>query len=94
MNCAFRIFRQQSHGRIVEGSLRGFAVSTAFKDKYPDRYDIVVKAYQTVFEDPKVTQALEAAELGTGWFGPANSNEVYRRSFDELKKYAYLVKGA
>lgn len=79
---------------FVQGSLRGFAVSTAFKDKYPDRYAMVVKAYETVFKDPKVIKALEMAKLGTGWFGPDDSNEVYLRSFDELKKYAHLLKGA
>jgi tripartite-type tricarboxylate transporter receptor subunit TctC len=78
----------------VQGSLRGFAVSTSFKDKYPDRYEIVVKAYQKVFEDDDVTKALEKAKLGTGWFGPDDSNKVYLRSFDELKKYSDLLKGA
>jgi putative tricarboxylic transport membrane protein len=78
----------------VQGSLRGFACSTAFKNQYPDRYKIIVAAYEKVFKDPDVTKMLKGAQLGNGWFGPDSSNDVYLRSFDEMKKYSYLMKGA
>jgi tripartite-type tricarboxylate transporter receptor subunit TctC len=78
----------------VQGSLRGFACSASFRDKYPDRYKKIVAAYQKVFEDPAVTAMLQKAQLGTGWFGPEKSNEAFMRSYDEQKKYSYLMKGA
>ena len=78
----------------VQGSLRGFACSSAFKTKYPDRYKIIVAAYEKVFKDPEVTKMLNDAQLGTGWFGPEASDGVYLRSYDEMNKYLYLMKGA
>jgi putative tricarboxylic transport membrane protein len=78
----------------VQGSLRGFACSAAFKTKYPDRYKIIVAAYEKVFKDPEVTKMLQAAQLGNGWFGPESSNDVYLRSYDEMNKYSSLMKGA
>lgn len=78
----------------VQGSLRGFGISTAFKTKYPDRYKIVVAAYQKVFQDPEVTKMLLSVKMGTGWFGPDDSNAAYLRTYDELSKYSHLLKGA
>jgi putative tricarboxylic transport membrane protein len=78
---------------FVSGSLRGFVVSRAFKDKYPDRYAILVSTYEKVFKDPATIKVLEAQSLSSAWYGPEESNEVYRRTFGLMQKYAALLKG-
>ena len=79
---------------FVAGSLRGFAVATSFKIKYPDRYAIVVNAYKAVFTDPKVIQTLNTQKLAATWFGPKNSQAVYLKTYQQMKDHLDLLKGA
>jgi putative tricarboxylic transport membrane protein len=79
---------------FVAGSLRGFAVSSSFKSKYPDRYLTVVKAYETVFKDPKVVGLLNTQQLASEWFGPKDSQAVYLKTFKQMKDHANLLKGS
>ena len=78
----------------VAGSLRGFAVSTAFKTKYPDRYRHVVEAYKSVFMDPKVVAALNKQDLASTWYGPDDSQAVYLKTSQQIQDYADLLRGA
>ena len=78
---------------IVPGSLRGFACHKTFKDKYPDRYNTVVSAYEGVFKDPKTTAMLTTQNLASDWYGPERSNEIYNHTFVLMQKYASLLKG-
>jgi tripartite-type tricarboxylate transporter receptor subunit TctC len=78
----------------VAGSLRGFVVSTNFKEKYPDRYRRVVDAYKAVFTDPKVVDALKNQQLGWVWYGPEDSQAVYLKTCQQMQDHADLLKGA
>lgn len=78
----------------VAGSLRGFAVSTRFKDKYPDRYRRVVEAYKTVFADPKVIAALKSQDLASDWYGPEDSQDVYLKTCQQMQDHADLLQGS
>jgi putative tricarboxylic transport membrane protein len=77
----------------VAGSLRGFAVSTAFKTKYPGRYSRLVNAYKNVFSDPKVIASLKNQELASTWYGPDDSDDVYLKTCQQIQDHADLLKG-
>jgi len=79
---------------FVAGSLRGFSVATSFKNKYPDRYATIVKAYQKVFTDPAVIQSLNTQQLASTWFGHDNSQAVYLKTYQQMKDHENLLKGA
>jgi tripartite-type tricarboxylate transporter receptor subunit TctC len=79
---------------FVAGSLRGFAVSNSFKNKYPSRYDIIVKAYHSVFTNPKAIMSLDKQQLASTWYGPKNSQDIYLKTSKQLAKYNYLMHGA
>ena len=77
----------------VAGSLRGFAVSSAFKAKYPDRYARLVQAYKNVFADPKVVAALQKQDLASAWYGPDDSDAVYLKTCEQIQDHADLLQG-
>jgi putative tricarboxylic transport membrane protein len=77
----------------VAGSLRGFAVSSAFKTKYPDRYSRLVEAYKNVFSDPKVIESLKTQELASTWYGPDDSDDVYLKTCRQIQDHTDLLKG-
>ena len=77
----------------VAGSLRGFAVSSAFKAKHPDRYGRLVEAYKNVFSDPKVVAALQKQDLASTWYGPDDSDAVYLKTCQQIQDHADLLQG-
>ncbi len=79
---------------FVPGSLRGFVVSTKFKESYPDRYATLVSAYEKVFKDPETIAAMEKQQLASGWYGPDDSNAIYDRTYDQMAKHLDLLKGS
>lgn len=78
----------------VAGSLRGFAVATTFKIKYPDRYARLVQVYKSVFTDPKVVASLKKQDLASIWFGPENSDAVYSKTAQQIQAHADLLHGS
>lgn len=78
----------------VAGSLRGFAVGSNFKDKYPDRYNKLVAAYKTVFTDPKVIASLKSQDLASTWYGPEDSQAVYLKTCQQIQDHANLLKAS
>ncbi|HTV30091.1 MAG TPA: tripartite tricarboxylate transporter substrate binding protein [Xanthobacteraceae bacterium] len=78
----------------VAGSLRGFAVGSSFKDKYPDRYNKLVDAYKTVFADPKVVASLKNQDLASTWYGPEDSEAVYLKTCKQIQNHADLLNGS
>jgi tripartite-type tricarboxylate transporter receptor subunit TctC len=79
---------------FVAGTLRGFAVSRKFKDSNPDRYKEVESAYEKVFNDPETIDAMKKQQLAYNWYGPDDSNDVADRTYNGLKKFVGLLKGA
>jgi tripartite-type tricarboxylate transporter receptor subunit TctC len=79
---------------FVAGTLRGFAVSRKFKDENPDRYKQLEAAYEKVFNDPETISAMKNQQLAYQWYGPEDSNQIADRTFEGLKKFTNLLKGA
>jgi putative tricarboxylic transport membrane protein len=76
---------------FVAGTLRGFAVSTRFKMQFPDRYATVVQAFKDVFTNPSVVKSLNAAQLASTWYGPEASQDVYLKTFEQMKQNVSLL---
>lgn len=75
---------------ILRGSMRGFAVSKAFKEKYPERYAYLVDTLKKTLAQKRVQRALKIENIGYSWLGPEHSNALMRESFDTFKSYDYL----
>lgn len=79
---------------FVDGSQRGFVVSTRFRDRAPDRYRIMEQAIERTTKDPECVAAMNAQQLATTWYGPEASTAAYLRSAALMQKYADLLKAA
>lgn len=77
---------------IIDGSIRGIAVSKKFKENYPYRYKILKNSIKKVLAERKVQTALKNKNIGYSWIGPENSKKILEDSIQEFKKYNYLIK--
>lgn len=77
---------------VLPGSMRGFAVSTEFKQKYPERYKKLTLAIQNTLARKEVQKYLNKADIGGVWVGPEKADQLMKQNFDTFKKYAYLLK--
>jgi tripartite-type tricarboxylate transporter receptor subunit TctC len=79
---------------FLEGSQRGWQISTALKDKNPDVYKVLLGAFERATKDPEAVKASEAQQLPLVWYGPEESNAAYLKTVNTLVKYKDLLKGA
>lgn len=79
---------------FVDGSQRGFVVSTRFRERAPDRYRFLEQVIERTTKDPECIAAMQAQQLATTWYGPEASNAAYLRSAGLMQKYADLLKAA
>lgn len=79
---------------FVDGSQRGWAVSSALKNDQPEIYNTLAGAIERASKSPEMIKALEGQELATTWYGPEASNEAYMQSFQTLEKHVGLLKGS
>ena len=77
---------------VFPGSMRGFAVSTKFKEKNPERYAKLTDAIKRTLATKGVQKFLKKSNIGYTWTGPEKSNELILKSFDIFKSYGYLLK--
>ena len=77
---------------VFPGSMRGFAVPTKFKDKYPERFNTLRDAIKRTLATKGVQKFLKKSNIGYTWTGPEKSNELILKSFDIFKSYSYLLK--
>lgn len=77
---------------IIDGSIRGIAVSKKFKEKYPNRYKILKESIKKVLAKRKVQTALRDKNIGYSWIGAENSTKILEDLIKEYKKYNYLIK--
>lgn len=77
---------------FVEGSQRGWAVSTALVNDKPDIYKVLEAAIEKAAKSPECAKALATQQLSNEWSGPEKSNRVFRDTADRMKKYVDLLK--
>lgn len=76
----------------VEGSQRGWVVSTAFKNEHPDRYEILVDAIERTSKNPECIETLENQQLATTWYGPEQSQADYLANFESIERHIDLLR--
>jgi putative tricarboxylic transport membrane protein len=75
----------------VPGSMRGWVVTTAFRNEHPDRYQIVADAIEQASKREDAMATLEGQQLPTTWFGPEESQQAYIRAFETLARPVALI---
>ena len=77
---------------VLPGSMRGFAVSSEFKQKFPERFDKLSLAIQNTLARKDVQKFLKSSNIGGVWVGPEKSSQLMQENYEAFKKYAYLLK--
>lgn len=77
---------------VFSGSMRGYAVSKKFKEKYPKRYKKLVEGMKRTLANKDVQSFLKKSDIGYVWTGPEESNKLIKESFDIFKSYSHLLK--
>lgn len=76
---------------LLNGSMRGFAVSKEFKNKYPDRYKYLVNIFRKILAKRKVLSALRKERIGYVWMGPKKSDELIKKTNEIYKPYSLVI---
>ncbi|SEL19196.1 Tripartite-type tricarboxylate transporter, receptor component TctC [Colwellia chukchiensis] len=77
---------------VLQGTIRGFATTTAFKEKYPERFAYLADAMERTLQNKELQALLKRASISGRWTGPEKSEELMKVNFEVFKKYAYLLK--
>ena len=77
---------------LINGPIRGFAVSKKFKEKFPSRYKTLENALKRILAKRKVQKALKQKNIGYTWIGSEKSTEILKDSYNIFKTYNYLLK--
>lgn len=68
---------------------RGFAVSQDFKNKYPERFDLILKAYKDAFKDAKhieVIEKINATAVLVDFTGEI-ANKKFKDYYETIRQY-------
>ncbi|WP_375748807.1 Bug family tripartite tricarboxylate transporter substrate binding protein [Vibrio sp. HN007] len=76
---------------ILTGSMRGFAVTKEFKEKFPKRYDKLASAIERSLARQEVQKFLKASDIGGDWVGPERSSQLMSENFKTFQKYSHLL---
>ncbi|MDA0347876.1 MAG: tripartite tricarboxylate transporter substrate binding protein [Verrucomicrobia bacterium] len=77
---------------VLPGSARGFATTAEFKHQHPERFNILVSAFQRALQDEELQRQLKRSDIGSRWTGPEESEKIMETSFTIFKDYSYLLK--
>ncbi len=77
---------------FVEGSQRGWAVTTKLRNEQPEIYKFLVSAVERASKNPKAIETLNLQELATTWYGPEASDKAYLDNAAKMAKYVDLLK--
>ncbi|CAD5252866.1 MAG: Bug family tripartite tricarboxylate transporter substrate binding protein [Halomonas sp.] len=76
---------------VLQGSMRGFAVTSEMERQHPERFEKISSAIQSALARKDVQEQLERNEMGGVWVGPERSNELMRENYQVFEKYAHLL---
>src|SRR5690554_8171836 len=76
---------------VLQGSMRGFAVTAETERQYPERFETLSEAIQNALARKDVQEHLEAGDIGGVWVGPERSNEMMRTNYDVFEAYIDLL---
>ncbi|MCG2839001.1 tripartite tricarboxylate transporter substrate binding protein [Photobacterium sp. WH77] len=76
---------------VLTGSMRGFAVTNEFKNKYPERYKQLAQAFESTLARKDVQTLLKSNDIGGVWVGPERSTSMMVENYETFKTYKYLL---
>lgn len=76
---------------VVSGSIRGIAASAAFREAHPDRWEVLVSAYERTMQNPEFLAFLADNNIGADWLGPERTTERVHTNFEILQRYGDLL---
>ena len=76
---------------VLMGSMRGFAVTTEFKNKYPQRFEKLSAAFENALARKDVQKHLVSNEIGGVWVGAEKSSAMMKENFEMFNKYKTLI---
>ncbi|MDB1125104.1 Bug family tripartite tricarboxylate transporter substrate binding protein [Vibrio algarum] len=76
---------------VLTGSMRGFAVTKEFKEKFPQRYEKLALAIQKSLARKDVQKFLKASDIGGDWVGPEHSSGLMSQNYNTFKQYSNLL---
>lgn len=76
---------------VLQGSMRGFAVTSEMERQHPERFEKLSSAIQSALARKDVQEQLESNEMGGVWVGPERSNELMRENYQVFERYAHLL---
>lgn len=76
---------------VLTGSMRGFAVTNEFKNKYPERYNKLTQAFENTLARQEVQKFLKSSEIGGVWVGPERATQMMVDNYEAFKTYKHLL---
>lgn len=76
---------------VLQGSMRGFAVTSEMQREFPERFETISSAMQNALARKDVQEQLERNDMGGVWVGPERANELMRENYDVFEQYAHLL---
>ena len=74
-------------------NFRFFMVKKGFKEKYPERWDMLVKALAKACQNPEYQALMKQQKLVITWSGPKETTEEIYESNKVLQVFAHFWKG-
>ncbi|MCP1337914.1 Bug family tripartite tricarboxylate transporter substrate binding protein [Futiania mangrovi] len=81
---------QKEYGITVPGVGNTYASLVghkAFREKYPERWETFVKAYEEMLKSEDYQKFAERSALGAQWFGPEKSTEILNAGYAVMEEY-------
>lgn len=85
------IFKNDIHVPVINGPIKGFAVSKKFKETYPQRYLKLENAIQKVLAERDAQKILKEKHIGAIWMGSKMSTKIMHEEYNFFKGYGDLL---
>lgn len=76
---------------VLPGSIRGFAVKAEVKEKYPERFQALVDAFQALLKDEGVKKFLSGNKIGADFIGPEKTQQLMQENYEVFNQYKGLM---
>ena len=76
---------------VIAADLRTFTVHKSFKEKHPDRYELLVAAYRRMLDRPDFKAFIEEGQIGGDWLGPEKTAKSLEKSYKIFEQYISIL---
>jgi len=87
-----RMLEALNKGYLLATDIADYLVKKGFKQKYPDRRDMLVKALDKASADPEYKTILSKQKLEATWRGPADCEQAVAESYQYCEKFKEFFK--